>query len=1042
MKKASLRRERMLIPTYEVGEEERLPMFFEKRIYQGSSGRVYPNPVIEKIFDEKKEKEYDAVILENEYLYVVVLPELGGRIYTAYDKSNHYDFVYHNRVIKPALVGLLGPWISGGIEFNWPQHHRPSTFKKINCKTSENGDGSVSVFVGETENMFGLEQVAQIRLYPDKAYIEISVQVYNRSDLDQTFLWWANPAYKVNDNTATIMPPDVTAVMDHGKRAVSTFPIATGEYYKMDYSAGVDISRYKNIPVPTSFMAYKSEFDFVGGYDFGKKAGLYHFADHHVSPGKKQWTWGCGDFGKAWDRNLTDEDGPYVELMTGCYTDNQPDFTFIRPGEEKTFTQYFMPYREVGYIKNANRDFCLNCEDGQLKIYSTGEFDHVRIRALSDGKTVYEGVHDFTPHTDFFRNVPERASVVIEYEGGRLCYDPAKVKRFDIPSPATAIPVPKEVKSLEELYLYGLHIEQYRHATRLPEDYYLEGLRRDPTDARLNCAYGTLLLRRGLFEESKRYFAASITKLTLKNPNPPTTEPYFGAAIAMLYLGDTEGAYDYFYKCIWSNENKSAAFYYLALIDLRRGDLYKAEAHARESINNNARNIKALNLLGRVLLCDNRKEEAKTCFVTAQKVDVLDVVSAFELSVLEGKEAALQATDYEITDAAKEYLFAGQECVARTLLEQYVKSVTKAGPSVFYYLAYACRDNLSVCEEYVALAKKNQSVIYFPNRIFDIIVLQALEKISPDSFIEYCLGNTFYDKKQYDLAAAYWRDSVQKNPSFPAAKRNLSLYYYNKKRDGKRALEFLESAYADEKTNSRLMMELFQLYVRLGKDKEFLYAFLQDNLKTAEWRDDLWLEYIALVNEKDPAEAEKLILARKFHPWEGGEGKVTKLYKKIKISLYMKLRKEGKVAEGMEKLREALVYPENLGEGKLILDGDNDIHYHLGEGYQLLGEPQLARREYSEATRGSCVIADELYYNDSPVEYVCYIAMAYAKLGDLEKTEKIRSDMLAYARKNRNLKRTSDYFAVSLPDLLIWEEDLDARNRRFCDKLETIANGL
>lgn len=134
--------------------------------------------------------------------------------------------------------------------------------------------------------MFGLKALTEIRLYPDAVYIEIHTRVFNYGSLPQTFLWWANPAYAVNENTATIMPPDVTAVLDHGKRAVSEYPIAKGTYYKMDYSDGIDISRYKNIPVPTSFMAYKSNFDFIGGYDYGKQAGLLHVADHHIAPGK------------------------------------------------------------------------------------------------------------------------------------------------------------------------------------------------------------------------------------------------------------------------------------------------------------------------------------------------------------------------------------------------------------------------------------------------------------------------------------------------------------------------------------------------------------------------------------------------------------------------------------------------------------------------------------------------------------------------------------------------------------------------------------
>ena len=77
--KAVIREEKVIIPTYRIGEAERAPLFLEKRAYQGSSGKVYPLPVTEKIYDEKEDKEYNAIILENEYLYVMILPELGGR---------------------------------------------------------------------------------------------------------------------------------------------------------------------------------------------------------------------------------------------------------------------------------------------------------------------------------------------------------------------------------------------------------------------------------------------------------------------------------------------------------------------------------------------------------------------------------------------------------------------------------------------------------------------------------------------------------------------------------------------------------------------------------------------------------------------------------------------------------------------------------------------------------------------------------------------------------------------------------------------------
>ena len=235
---------------------------------------------------KKTDHEWQAVFIENEYIKVMVLPELGGRVQMAYDKIKQRHFVYYNHVIKPALVGLAGPWISGGIEFNWPQHHRPSTYMPVDCTIEEHADGSVTVWVSEMERMFHQKGMAGFTLRPGCAYLEIKGVLYNRTDVPQTFLWWANPAVAVNDHYRSVFPPDINAVFDHGKRAVSSFPIATGTYYKMDYSAGVDIANYKNIFVPTSYMGVNSKYDFEGGYECDTEAGMLHVASHHVSPGK------------------------------------------------------------------------------------------------------------------------------------------------------------------------------------------------------------------------------------------------------------------------------------------------------------------------------------------------------------------------------------------------------------------------------------------------------------------------------------------------------------------------------------------------------------------------------------------------------------------------------------------------------------------------------------------------------------------------------------------------------------------------------------
>ena len=624
-------------------------MFLEKRVYQGSSGKVYPLPVVDKIEDEKKDVPYRAVFLENDYLRIVVLPELGGRIQRAYDKTNGYDFVYYNEVIKPALVGLAGPWISGGIEFNWPQHHRPTTFSPVDWRIAENDDGSKTVQCSEVDQMYGTKGEMSFTVYPNKAYLEVRGRLYNRTNLPQTFLWWANPAVAVNDSTQSVFPPDVHAVFDHGKRDVSKFPIATGVYYKYDYGAGVDISRYKNIPVPTSYMCYHSDCDFVGGYDHAKQAGLLHIADHHISPGKKQWTWGCGDFGRAWDRNLTDANGPYIELMTGMFTDNQPDFSWLKPFEEKTFTQYFLPYKKAANVKNASTEAVLNLEKrgntAHIAVYAAARYENARVTLTADGKTLFERTLTLSPtdvlEADVKAEAPETALTLTVFDAaGRrmLSYRPEAEKIGKIPEPAQPAKDPAEIATVEELYLTGLHLEQYRHATYLPDPYYQEALRRDAGDIRTNTAYGLLLLRRGSFAESEAYFRTALARMTWRNPNPYDSEAYFDLGLSLWYQGRDDEAYDAFYKSVWTAAQQEMGFYYLAAIAARRGDCVTALGHIERSLVRNSHNLKARALRAALLEKLGRRADAVAWLRENMALDAFDYTSGLQLAWMTGED--------------------------------------------------------------------------------------------------------------------------------------------------------------------------------------------------------------------------------------------------------------------------------------------------------------------------------------------------------------------------------------------------------------------
>ncbi|MFO8026807.1 MAG: DUF5107 domain-containing protein, partial [Opitutales bacterium] len=614
MSKVSAKLESMVIPTYGLGEPEKNPLFFEKRVYQGSCGKVYPVPFIDKVLqDEPPEaRSYQAARMENEFVRLVMLPEIGGRIYLGQDKQNaDYDFFYRNDVIKPALVGLAGPWISGGVEFNWPQHHRPGTYLPTDVSIEEEPDGGTTIWQSELDPLNRMKGMHGIRLRPGSALIELRGRLYNRTPLTQTFLWWANVAARVHDNYQSFFPPDVHYVADHAVRAMSSFPIAENDYYGVDYAArpgANDLSLYRNIPVPTSYMVCQTRDDFFGGYDYEQEGGFIHVANRHISPGKKQWTWGNHEFGWAWDRELTDANGPYVELMAGVYTDNQPDFSYLAPYETKTFSQFWWPYQKIGPVQQANGLAAIRCvieEDRSidLGLAVSRPMEEVKVVVQNAGKVLLEETVTVAPDTPWqnrslrFEGDAETALSVWVFNGAGealIGYRPVdRSTLVRVRKVATEPPMPEEIESADELYLTGEHLDQYRHPTRYPELYWEAGLQRDPLDARCNIALGRLKLARADFTGAEAQFENAITRLTFRHPNPETGEAHYYMGLARRYQNARDAAYGYFYKATWNYAWRSAASYELASIDMRRGKTDTALQHLEESLNTNIDHNKA-----------------------------------------------------------------------------------------------------------------------------------------------------------------------------------------------------------------------------------------------------------------------------------------------------------------------------------------------------------------------------------------------------------------------------------------------------------------
>jgi tetratricopeptide (TPR) repeat protein len=1044
--------------TYTPAKPDINPLFLESRVYQGSSGRVYPLPVIDAIETTPRPKVWEAIHLENEFLRLMVLPEIGGRIHVGLDKRNGYDFFYRQNVIKPALVGLAGPWISGGVEFNWPQHHRPATYMPVECAIEREDDGAVTVWCSDHDPMARMKGMHGLRLRPGKAILEVRVRLYNRTHDTQTFLWWANMATRVHEKYQSFFPRDVRFAADHAKRAVTEYPLSQGKYYGIDYGerarTGVpaaempqqfvldgtypanDLGWYANIPVPTSYMIVGSRGDFFGGYDHQARAGTVAVANHHISPGKKQWTWGNHEFGYAWDRSLTDADGPYVELMSGVYTDNQPDFSFLAPGETKTFSQYWYPISEIGIPDLANVDAAVRVEDTATGVcihaQMTSDLPGCILTVRLNKREIVRLKTNFQADTPLHYNVPIAGDThgieVLLEQGGRtlLSYVPSKIVPVAKPEVAIEPPPPQEVESSDELFLTGLHLEQYRHPTRRPEIYWLEAIRRDSGDSRANAALGRFHFRRGEFQKAEAYLRTAIARTTCRNPNPYDGEPHYNLGLALHAQDRVEEAYEAFYKSTWNAAWRGPAYHRLAEIDCSRGAWERAIDHLDRSLRADTDNLNARNLKSVVETRLGRMQEAKELLQATRRLDPLDIFSRFLETGMAPQDGQRRL------DLAFDLVRASLLEEALTVLQTPPMSGNDGTPALLLYLRADTLERMQRHDESVHAYRQAAAAspdYVFPSRLEELQMLERATERSPsDARAPYYLGNLLYDRRRYEEAIILWQRATQLDPDFPTAWRNLGFAYFNVRHDADAALVAFACARALAPHDARILFEQDQLRKRTGEVPEHRLATLQSEEPLVALRDDLSVELATLYNSiGKPQQALEVLFSRQFGPWEGGEGLVLGQYVRASVLMARKALTMGDAAEAIARLRAASNPPANLSETMHLLANCSMVDYWLGSAHAATGDFTAATAHWERAAQQR---SDFQQMQVQPVSEMTYwSALALKELGRKEEATTLFERIRAYGRDLEQQEPKIDYFATSLPTMLLFEEDSVLRHK-------------
>jgi len=1027
--------EPLVIPTYRVGEPERNPMFYGARAYQGAKGTIYPYLLLDKLTDIREDKTYHAVYLENQYIKLCVLPEIGGRILSAEDKTNHYDFFYHQHVIKPALIGMLGAWISGGVEWNIPHHHRATTFMPVDHTLQENPDGSKTIWVGEIELRHRMKWVLGLTLYPGKSYIEATVKLFNRTPLVHSFLYFANVAVHANENYQVIFPPSTEYATYHGKTQFSRWPISTGIFNDVDYTRGVDASWWKNHPSPTSWFCWNCEEDFFGGYDHGKQAGVIHVADHHIVPGKKLWEFANGSEGRMWDKILTETDGPYIELMAGAYSDNQPDYSWIQPYEVKTWKQYWYPMRQIGSVKNANLDAAVNLEvdserNAKIGLNTTAEFADAKVELRAGKQVLLEQKILISPDKPFSALVPLPPGVsegdlkVSLYDAGDrelISYSPRKPKGEPMPEPVKPPLAPKDIKTVEELYLTGLRLEQFYNPALDPYPYYEEALRRDPGDVRVNTALGILYCRRGMFKEAEDKLNVALRRLTKDYTRPKDGEAFYYLGVALQSQGKYDAAYDAFYKATWSEAWQAAAYYALAQLASHKADYAKALEHADRALSANTLNTKALNLKAAALRRMGRYAEAAQVAAAALSIDPLDFLAGNELylarsaagATAEAREA-LGAVRAKMRGAPQAYLETALDYGNWGLWDEAIgvlarfddasedKSATS--PMVYYHLGYfhEQKGNGPESSRFYRLGGKMRADYCFPFRLESAAVLQrAIVQNPQDAHAYYYLGNLLYDR-QPEAAVRAWEKSRALDDTLATVHRNLALAYAQVEKNLPKAMASLEQALARDKSDPRLYLELDQLQEQAGTPPQKRLARLESNQEVVLQRDDgAQQEIILYVELEQYDKALDLLRRRHFHVWEGG-GDIHDVYINALLLRGQQQFKHQRYREALKDFEAALEYPENLEVGRPEHSvRDAEIYYHLGSAEEALGDAAKARALYAQAVARK-VEAPEIRY---------FQGLALGKLGEAAQAASVFAELVKSGKQELEATSDMDYFA-------------------------------
>jgi tetratricopeptide (TPR) repeat protein len=989
--------EKMIIPTYCPPEPCEMPLYSEFRQHQGSSGYAYPNRVTQGVErDTLTDVEYEIVRLENEYIRILILPAIGGRIFEGYDKKNDYHFLYRHTRIKPVLVGNYGSWISGGMEWNYPFHHRPSTFLPVDYKLETLDDGTAICWLSEASTSPGqyrIKGMVGITLRPDTSYFETQVQLANRTEMEHPFMWWENAGVHVNDDYQLFFPQDVNWVHHHYDRHHATFPIHKGWYAVENHEVPHDISYHKNTIKGNSYFAGPSKYDFFGGYDHRKGCGIIHIGNHHISPGKKMFQWALEDLGDAWNANLTDFDGEHAELMAGSFADDQPDFSWLAPYETKTFSQYWYPFRKIGSPVYATLDGAISIDRcaGKVKLITTRITENARLIVKCGETIVLDTAVTLEPSesAEFDAKLTsEQFYILFTDANGKVLFDYIEEipELIRLPKDNPGLTKPHDMTTAQEITIAGRHVEQYRDPLWKKEEFYRVALERDPDYIPALVGMAGACYENAFFEEGLKYLKRAERVQNAYNPNPSDGTISYMKGLCLFAQNRFDDAYDSFYKATWSHNVISYAMTFIAAIDCQRGNYAKMKEHALCAIIREAKHPIAGSYLAIALWKLGDTDGALTQLESILDRDSLDHLARYLYTLISGSSlkdffSVLNSNPSQTClDISFDLVNAGLSTDAVTLLEG-LKTEHEASTMALYTLAFLQEQlgNSSGAASNRKAASVIKPVDTFPYRPLEINVLKAaVSADSMDANASNLLGCILYDKKHYAAAANAWQTTISIQPDFYMPYRNLAVVKYSYLGERKAALPLLRKAMELHPKDDFLLKEVNYVMARLGVNGQERLEYVLANLPDKPSDHLTWDLAYAYSNTLNFDKALDTLANHEFVAAECCETYLTEAYTFACSAKGRLALREGKLEEALQWFRKGQKIPDNFRAGWWDTQALYYTRYY--EAFTLM---QLGREKESKVLIDiivSFVRSEYSPYMGPEVDY--YIACAYRLAGD------------------------------------------------------------